>query len=314
LHCFATYGLHICSEIPLPELQPVEPGKADVYIIYRKLDWFPPAVDEAGTSFSFSPTEAYLHWDHVGTFLVRDGTQIIIDPLPDVEEQLIRLPLLGVVLAVLLHQRGHLVLHASAVALGDQAVIFLGAKGQGKSTIAAALYGQGHPLVADDLIALDLHNPLTPVVYPGFPQLKLWPEAAAASLGDDPGSLPRLNPEVDKRIRRLHGQEYIGPLPLNSICVLTDGPEVALKPLSPQQRVVQFITHSYITRFGDQLLRGSRGAVHLQQCAWLANAVPAHSLERPRSLDLLPRTVRLLESQSLSKHIAGIADSVTIDT
>ena len=138
----------------------------------------------------------------VGAFLVRGGKEIIVDAISGVEESLIRLPLLGMVLAAVLQQRGLLVLHASAVAFNGDAVAFLGGSGWGKSTLAATLYARGHPLVADDLVAVDVGGRENPIVLPGFPQLKLLPEAAAASLGDDAELLPRLASGFDKRSHR----------------------------------------------------------------------------------------------------------------
>ncbi|TGV75989.1 serine kinase, partial [Mesorhizobium sp. M2D.F.Ca.ET.145.01.1.1] len=87
-------------------------------------------------------------------------------------------------LARLLHQRGLLVLHASAIAVTGRGAIFMGDKGAGKSTTASALIRAGHDLLTDDVVALDLANPNQPMIVPGFPQIKLAADAAAAiSLG-----------------------------------------------------------------------------------------------------------------------------------
>ena len=48
-----------------------------------------------------------------------------VDPLPGVEDSLLRLPLLGAVFSAVIHQRGFLGLHASAVAIDGHAVEFL---------------------------------------------------------------------------------------------------------------------------------------------------------------------------------------------
>ena len=47
------------------------------------------------------------------------------------------------------------VLHASAVAVDDRAVLILGASGSGKSSLALALMGWGATLVADDRVILN---------------------------------------------------------------------------------------------------------------------------------------------------------------
>src|SRR3989454_2089338 len=50
-------------------------------------------------------------------FRSREGREIVVEPAPGVDAGTLRLFLLGPVRAVLLHQRGFLVLHASAVVL-----------------------------------------------------------------------------------------------------------------------------------------------------------------------------------------------------
>lgn len=294
MHTYTAYGLGIHSTFPVPELQTLNEVEADVVIQIGKLDWSPPKTTYSGSYFHMTAEQAYLFWDQVGTFLVRDGKEIIIDPLPGVEEGMIRLPLLGAVLAVLLHQRGFLVLHASAVAINGGVVAFLGEKGQGKSTMAASLYARGHNMMADDVVALDFSGTQSPIVLPGFPQFKLWPEAAASSLGDDPETLPQLHPQVEKRARRVVDISQQS-LPLRRVYVLSEGPEPQIKPLQPQIAIVQLIANSYMARFGKQLLQGVGAYSHFHQCMSLAKNLPVCYLERPRSLSLLSDIAQLVE-------------------
>ena len=71
---------------------------------------------------------------------MRGGQEVIVEPSPDADERAVRLCLLGPIVALIPHQRGRLILHASAVAVGGDAIAFLGGQGWGKSTIAAALH------------------------------------------------------------------------------------------------------------------------------------------------------------------------------
>jgi hypothetical protein len=222
-----------------------------------------------------------------------------------VEERVIRLPLLGAVLAVLLHQRGFLVLHASSVAVNGGAVAFLGEKGWGKSTMAATLYARGHNLMADDVVALDISGTKSPMVLPGFPQLKLWPEAIASSLGDDPETLPQIHPQVEKRARRAADRFLHEALPLRRIYVLCGGPTPTLRALQPQKAILQLISNSYMARFGKQLLQGVGASSHLHQCTSIIKDVPIYRLERPRSLPLLPAIAQLVE-EDLSSGIHSV--------
>jgi len=275
--------------MPLPELVEETNGKAEgeVSIRFGPVNGPPVGISKKdGVRFSTAPQEDYLYWQEVGSFLVREGREIVVDPSPGLDDRMLRLFILGPVMSVLLHQQGHLLLHASAVTVADEAVLFLGDAGWGKSTIAAALYDRGHGLVADDVAVLR-HEEGCLAVLPGFAQLKLWPEALI-SLGDDPEKLPRCNPRFQKRARRaVHGFS-LAPLPLKRIYVLDrdDTPEIV--PLRSQEALAELIRHTY-----GALGVGSTS--HFLECASIVNRVTVCSLRRQRSLSLLPRLARLVE-------------------
>jgi len=111
-----------------------------------------------------SAESAYFFWEHLGTFLVRDGKEIIVDPLPG--GRMLSSPShFGYGYGRVAASTGFLTLHASAVAINGGVVAFIGRKGQGKSTMAATL--MGGDMMADDMIALDLDEtgcPMVPLV------------------------------------------------------------------------------------------------------------------------------------------------------
>src|SRR5829696_4108444 len=243
---YLAYGLSIRAAMPLPELVEETDGKADgeVSIRFGPVHGPPVGISKKdGVRFSTAAQEDYLYWQEVGSFLVREGREIIVDPSPDLDERVLRLFILGPIMAVLLYQQGHLLLHASAVSVSDEAVLFLGDAGWGKSTIAAALHDRGHGLVADDVAVLRLEEGC-PVILPGFAQLKLWPEALI-SLGDDPEKLPRCNPRFQKRARRaVHGFS-LAPLPLKRIYVLGRDGTSEIVPLRSQEALAELVRHTY---------------------------------------------------------------------
>jgi hypothetical protein len=296
MYIYSAYGLGIRSTLPLPELPSPAVARTDVRIRTGKLNApsEPGHARPAGRIVRVTQGGAHLSWHQIGAFCVRDGREITVEPYPGVDKRLLRLALLGPVLALLLHQRGFLVLHASAVARGGSAVAFLGGKGAGKSTTAAVLCARGYQLLADDVVALELTGANRPRVLPGYPQLKLWP-CAAAALGEDPESLPPLSAGQEKRSRRMADRFAPGPLPLERLYVLSDGPSLEIELLAPQEAILQLIGHSYSSRFGKELLRGPAAAQHLLQCKEVAGYAPIHRLRRPLSLHELPDLARRVE-------------------
>jgi len=281
MQSYSAYGLSICSDLLLPELVPgVAPqaDSGDVVIRFGPVQPVPPQLDSAGFGFWATADEACHFVEKVGAFLVRGGREIVIDPVPGVEERLLRLSLLGPVLGLILHQRGLLVIHASVVARGDSAVAFLGKNGWGKSTIAAALHAKGYDLVTDDVAAIRIANE-GPSVLPAFPQVKLWPEAATL-LGEAPDRLPVLHPDFDKRGWRAERGFSLGPRRLERIYALGAGPTPAVDRLSARDGCFELLGHWYGHRFGGGLLQNGSAAAHLRQCAAVAAQVPIHRLVR----------------------------------
>jgi hypothetical protein len=292
---YTAYCLGINSALPLPELQASAGAVPDVTIRIGQIDWSAPGKAEEEFCFEVTTDESHFFWSHLGKFRVSRGTEIVIDPIAGVEERLLRLPLLGTIFAVLLHQRGYLVLHASSVAVDGGALVFIGNKGWGKSTMAATLYGRGHDLISDDVVALKFEDTGAPLVMPGFPHFKLYPEAVVSSLGDDYEALPELAAGCEKRSRPATDRFAQQPLPLRSVYALGCGPVPTLKALDAQAALLALIANSYSARFGSQLLHGVEASAHLQQCSKLIRQVPVYRLERPRALLLLPDVAQLVE-------------------
>ena len=293
MYTYIAYGLHIYSSIKLPELTPCQSATADITIRFERLELNPLENSSSYYCFKAENERMYLFWHEIGTISISSGKEIIIDPIPNFEERRLRLFILGAAIGTLLHQRGYTVLHASAVAINNKAVVFTADKGRGKSTMAAALHARGQDLIADDVVAIDFNDRKQPIVYPAFPQLKLWPDAIT-HLGQNPDELPKLSNKFEKR-------EYISktdftkqPLKLQQIFVLGQDDEIAVKQLSPQQIILYLIKNTYVARFGTALLP-SGDISQLSKLSELANHVSINRLVRPNSLELLDRVAETVE-------------------
>ena len=291
---YRAYGLTIASEVLLPELEPTAPAAADVVIAVGAID-LPKPSPEAATDFRFEPDRQYLAWDAVGAFLITDGRRIDVEPAPGVDDALIAFPLLGPVLALLLHRRGLLVLHASAIAVAGRSAIFMGDKGAGKSTTASAMIRAGHDLLTDDVVALDLTNPNQPMIVPGFPQIKLAADAAAAISFRDAEVRPQAHPAIDKMQHRLNGAFSGDRAPASRIYMLERGEKADITPLPGIAALPAIIKFSYVTRFGRAALPDDFAATHLRQCSGIANHVGVCRLEVPTGLERIDEAVTLIE-------------------
>ena len=292
---YLAYSLTIQSSLPLPELIPIDSKTADVNIQLGHINNRPDTSKPLTCSYIDAHT--ILLWSQeVGKFVIKDGRQIIVDPCSGANEALLQHFITGPALALLLYQRGYLVLHASAVSIGGSAVAFLGKSGRGKSTTAAALHSAGHNVIADDELAVQTFQAQHPIVFPSFPQLKLWPEGVT-SLGEAPEALPLAHFTFDKRKLHLEKGFAPAPIPLKYIYVLTNSERIKIERLSPQESIIELVRHTY----GTRLIHKSKDKNHLSKCVNLARKTTVARLKRPRSLAELPDLVKSIE-QDVSSH------------
>ena len=285
---YSVYGLTIASEVELPELSP---GAGEPEIVIRLETARTPPSTERAAAFHGGDLDVRLEYPHVATLAILGGREISVAPRPGTDAKEVRALLLGPALAVLLHQRGVLALHASSVRLPAGVVAFLGGSGWGKSTMAGALERLGHDVVADDITAVE-PRPDRVDVLPAFPQLKLWPEAAHA-LGIDPETLPLVVPDETKRARRVAGGPSAPSLPLAALFVLAFGEPARIEPLAPREALLELVRHSFCAPRLAQL-----GAErHFLQCGETVKRVVVRRLIRPRSLAVLADVASLVERE-----------------
>ena len=232
-----------------------------------------------------APGSVLLRFPEVGRFLVT-ADRIVADPDPGLDDAVLRTFLLGPAIGTLLHLRGHLVLHASAVMFEKRAVAFLGDSEFGKSTVAAACWTAGHALVTDDLAVIELPPGGDARVVPSFPRMKVWPESLAA-LGFDPDAYPRVNPELEKRDFRAAEGFGRDPVPLATMYVLMEGgPDPAAVGMDPQAAFAALVTNSYAA---DLLEATGTREHHFRQVTQLIGRVRVRSLVTGSPLEQVRR-------------------------
>lgn len=287
-HRVRAYGLDIWSDIELPEFMPPG-GGVDAVVLLENED---PSVECAQPGWTFSEEEVVCSFPKVARFQIRAGREIRVTPVPGADTALIRLYVEGMMMAILLHQRGYYVLHASVVQMGDRAVAFLGHIGAGKSTMALALQGQGHQLIADDNAAIDLSGAES-LVTPAFPRVKIYP-AVAAALGITDEALSPLHATQVKKTRFVEGRFPVSPVPLDRIYVLSRDADPGIQQLSAGESFIELIRNSVPTRWG---LAG--GPARMKTSAALARRVPVYQVRTFRQLDEIMPLIRNLEAHAL---------------
>lgn len=289
MHHYDAYGLTIESVFQLPELAPPARDIAAPDVVIREADLTPvePTDDESDPErrIDASPSGCRISYEGLGTFRIEGGERVLVDvESEDVPETTaFRRVLEGQILGVLLHLRGVLVLHASAVATDEGAVVFLGDMGAGKSTTATAFDMAGHRLLDDDIVPVRFRD-ATAIVAPGIPQLKLNPDVADTFDVEVAGE-PKDDGKLYVRLDSATGRDWV---PLRCCYVLTEGPEVSVRPVPPREQFVVLLDKTYTVGLLDDT--GMKPA-HFEQCAKLMETTPLRELKRPQRLAALPDLV-----------------------
>ncbi len=290
MNCYTAYGYGIHSEIPLPGLLPSD-SAAEIVIRMGREGEFPDECAGKPAYLRLSAGEALFSVKGSAAFLIRQGRAVTVYPAPGVSPGRVHLYLIGTVMALLLYQRGMLVLHASAVSIGGGVVAFVGESGLGKSSLAAALHGLGCPLVADDLTPVRF-GAVGVTVQPGFPQVKLAPSVAAA-LGRKASELIRFHPGEEKQGCRLSENFPRRPLALTRLYLLDRQPGPEIESVRPAEAFLEVLGNSYPSK-----LMQSGGESHFRQCAAVARSVAAFRLRGFGSVDAI-----VARARSVLNHI-----------
>ncbi len=325
---YRIYGLRLRSNVSLPGFVATAPADSvDTEV------WFglkPPVCDEITLSrYDRWYASPYLHEDgrpnlevtrfEAGFFHARygDGTEFWIEETGKavwctwpaeltLEDTAIYFE--GPILGFVLRLHGITCLHASAIAVGEEAVALVGPAGAGKSTTAAAFSSLGYPVLSEDVVALSKVNG-TVSVQPGYPRVRLWPNSFETPYGSS-DALPTLTPTWDKRYLNLsdNGHRFQPqPLPLSAIYVLgersNDPAAPFVEDLASNSKLLTLVTNTYT----NYMLSPSMRASEFELLGQLVGSLPIKKVvphADPRFLSQLCEVIAE-DFQQRSVHLSG---------
>ena len=172
------------------------------------------------------------------------------------------------------------VLHASASIVDGHAIAFTGPGGAGKSSLAAMLALSGHPIAADDALALRPRGDRLEAL-PAYPGLRLWPEMidAFAPAGE---TAPVSEASAKRRVRsdlpfstspaRLGGLYFVSAAPAPHASIM-------IEPLTLRDTAMLFIEFGFRLEQRDP----ARLADEIDRACDAARRVQGWSLRYPRA-------------------------------
>ncbi len=272
------YCLQVASDIAFPELADASPGEtADIVIRQGEVEQGLPGDPDDMSTFVRAIDEG-IWLDLPGKLLMRieAGRTITYQPYDGADPDEVRLYLLGSGLGALMMQRGHVVLHANAVAMPEGgALLCLGDSGVGKSTTATALMQRGHQVLADDVCPIGDDG----LLRPGLARIRLWDDAAGR-LAIDTSPLDRVRASDPKY--NLPLCDHLGTQPrcpaLFVVLETTEDESVNVTELKGFERFAALRKNVYRPHYLEAM--GMEPA-YLKRLAELASGTAMYRLSRP---------------------------------
>ncbi len=302
---YSAFGLNIGSEIELAGFtERATEAKDNVTIRFRTI--LSSDVDRLlgnartyktpGCDVRVSERAMFFDYPKSASILVSDGTDVVLDLKPGSHANDLTPYLTGYILAVLLLQRGYLVLHASVVLLNGRAVGFLGSKGFGKSTLAADLTVRGYSLVSDDHLPIIFRENMV-VTLPGSSQMKLFADSLAG-VGVNSAGLAPVHPLAAKYMLPANSTLTDEAIPLSAVYLLSNDEDLGIESLQPSLAFIEAVRHTHVNFYLEDANVRER---HFADCNQLIQKVPFFLLKRPHDFAKMSLVTEMVE-----EHFAGL--------
>lgn len=232
--------------------------------------------------FYRTPSGYLLRFPELADFeLSADGQTISCWPMPETAESTIEHLYLNQILPLALGQQGKLVFHASAVAIGEGAVAFMGPSGRGKSTLATSFATNGFCFLTDDGLVVEPQEGQYQAM-PSHPSIRLWKDSEQALLSPTVIKTPAV--QFTSKSRFLSGREIAfcaHPRPLQQIYFLGEGKteQFVCQRLNAAVAIIALVKHSFILDAETPALLANQ----FDGLSQLAQQIPCYQLDYPRS-------------------------------
>lgn len=230
------------------------------------------------------------YWGGIEFIVNADGTEVWAQWPDDSDFDQVSACFAGPVLGLALRLRGRICLHASVIAIDDQAIGLIAPSGGGKSTTAAALALKGCPILSDDVLSIEATGDQF-IAHPGLPGLRLFDDSAEKIIKDNE-VLTRMTSHGDKRYLELQqaGCQFASdPLPLAALYTgHTDHKvdEVTFEMATGSHALLTLLSNTYPSY--HYRLPAPIRAKELSQLKNIAQQVPLRMIRYRREFEYLP--------------------------
>ena len=276
-HDYIIFGYRVRSAFEL-DAYACDFDTPEIIVENGQISCFNEELAEDGFHFSLDENLIAFYVPDVGTYEIRNGNRIIVEPDKGARLQDITLFILGSAFGFLMHQKKVYPLHGSTVDLGDRCLILVGHSGACKTSLASGFVEQGYKLLTDDVSRIEYID-TDHYVHPSYPSQKIWKDGAHhLQLKYNPEN--RVLRELDKFYFNSRDRFSDSRKPLVGIIEIVPS-EVhtpVLIQLEKPAVLNALIMHSYL----QEVIGGKTDVgAHLRFCSKLCESIPVYRIMRP---------------------------------
>ena len=285
VYTYWAYGLKVVSQIPFPELFPIDDnGPMDLDIVLGDM----PTIEKTETGYhsadyDITPDAYRINIKNVASYHVSAGKRIIISADAKADQDSIRLFCLSNAFAAVLHQRRTIPLHCSAIIDKGELVLVFGASGAGKSTTMASLLQKGYKPFSDDVCVPVFQVDSDEIsLFSSYPMMKFWKETldlTGYSLKAD----RKIRPDMEKYGMYYHDDFMTASLKPKLIILLEKDETIDTPIIESIAGIKLFQLLEANAYRGEYLGFSDLKKEHFMVFTQLANQARCYTLKRPSS-------------------------------
>ena len=106
----------------------------------------------------------------------------------------------------------------------------------------------GYPLISDDILSIEFNEKGVPIVFPGFPRIKMCFDSIKY-LNEDSEEYEKIYPKAGKCSYSINGEFITDPQPLKSIYVLKRSSKSYITEFKRQNSLIELVKNSYCLKY-----------------------------------------------------------------
>ena len=287
---YQAFGIFIVSEIELPSLAYADPNFSETPVSVNC------GFVEQIVSGKINEQEFKYEISEVARYYIKNGTDVIIEPLCDNWEEIL-LYFYSNCLAVILFQRNLTPFHVSGIFLqSGNVLLFAAPSGTGKSTTAMMLHQRGYAPFTDDTAVLTVEGGNC-YAQASYPMMRLWQNSIDLQplLHQEDQQFIRSDAEMDKFGFHFHDNFVSEKVKVVGIVFLEAvGEMIQIEQLKPIEGLALLLTNIYRGHWQSAMKKGRQ---QFEISSKICQTVPVFKASRPENKPSFDAYSEAIESQ-----------------